>query len=141
MRVVSLASLFLVSPRLLAPSRRLWRCECRLPLIPLACGAIAAALLGASSLERRVWSNGIGALTVCRLVETQKMVVEGAGATGLAALLPGGATPLNMQFHRDRCPNVPTIVPALASPPLARPRSSITVCTNPCAQAHSTEPT
>jgi len=30
------------------------------------------------------------ALAVLRLVETQKMVVEGGGATGLAALLPGG---------------------------------------------------
>lgn len=30
------------------------------------------------------------ALAVLRLVEQQKMVVEGGGATGLAALLPGG---------------------------------------------------
>jgi len=30
------------------------------------------------------------ALAVLRLVETEKMVVEGGGATGLAALLPGG---------------------------------------------------
>ena len=30
------------------------------------------------------------ALAVLRLVEGQKMVVEGGGATGLAALLPGG---------------------------------------------------
>lgn len=30
------------------------------------------------------------ALGVLRLVEGEKMVVEGGGATGLAALLPGG---------------------------------------------------
>ena len=31
------------------------------------------------------------ALAMLRLIEGQKMVVEGGGAAGLAALLPGGA--------------------------------------------------
>lgn len=42
------------------------------------------------------------ALAVLRLVETQKMVVEGAGATGLAALLPGGPLDREVQLKYSR---------------------------------------
>jgi len=45
------------------------------------------------------------ALAVLRLVETQKMVVEGGGATGLAALLPGG--PLDRQDMKGKNVVVP----------------------------------
>jgi len=45
------------------------------------------------------------ALAVLRLVETQKMVVEGGGATGLAALLPGG--PLDREDMKGKNVVVP----------------------------------
>jgi len=40
------------------------------------------------------------ALAMLRLLENERSVVEGGGATGLAALLPGG--PLDLPEYKDR---------------------------------------
>ena len=60
------------------------------------------------------------ALAVLRLVETEKFVVEGGGATGLAALLPGVTF---LQVRGAEAEHTRTARAALcaAPPPTARP--------------------
>lgn len=44
------------------------------------------------------------AIAVLRLVELEKFVIEGAGATGLAALISGQLNELKGKKLRNQCP-------------------------------------